>query len=84
VNTPSAKAEGFSRLRGLPPIDIPNCMARAIRDWIPRLSIPRAKIRVFLEELVSAYTKVRLIYKRGEIHPSPKVLGFLPSEDKMV
>jgi len=55
VNTPSAKAKGFSRLRGLLPVVTPNCVTRASRDWIPRLSIPRAKhsMTVCLEELVS-------------------------------
>ena len=67
------------------------CVARASRDWIPRLSIPRAKIlmTVCLEELVSACSVnsetslARMSdWKQGAIHPSRERLGFLASSDK--
>jgi len=49
VNTPSAKAEGFSmdKLAPIPrtfTLSHTQCVARASRDWLPRLSIPRAKM----------------------------------------
>jgi hypothetical protein len=55
VNTPSAKAEGFSP-SGPSALSHTQCVARAFRGWIPRLSIPRAVggLTICLEELVSA------------------------------
>ena len=65
VNTPSAKAEGFSmdKISPIPrtfTLSHTQCVARASRDWLPRLSIPRAKFNGAFKEQVLACTKVEI------------------------
>ena len=65
VNTPSAKAEGFSmdKISPIPrtfALSHTQCAARASRDWLPRPSIPRAKFNGAFREQVSACTKVEI------------------------
>ena len=74
--------------KDLPPVVTPNCVTRATRDWLPRLSIPRANFISVFREQVSAYTKVLSVYQvsefkaRGAIHFGPEGPSFLASWDK--
>ena len=75
--------------KDLPPVVTPNCVTRATRDWLPRLSIPRANFISVFREQVSAYTKVLSVYQvsefkaRGAIHFGPEGPSFLASWDKV-
>jgi hypothetical protein len=61
VNTPSAKAEGFSRLRGLPPIATPNVWRGLLGIGYPGYLFREPKFLRFLGELVPDCLTVRIV-----------------------
>ncbi len=60
MNNPSAKAEGFSRLRGLMPVATPDVWRGLLGIGYPGYLFREPNFNGFLEELVSACPTVRL------------------------